>query len=92
MKALLRTARTVDRSPLVPPCLPPSCPLCLQPFQEFMSNFFGEGWSSMVPSGWSLPSFDWSKLGEFGARFRRLPPAAAASLHGSLFPLPLFAS
>ncbi|KAI3424191.1 hypothetical protein D9Q98_009547 [Chlorella vulgaris] len=35
------------------------------PFQEFMSNFFGEGWSSMVPSGWSLPSFDWSKLGEF---------------------------
>ncbi|PSC74184.1 L-threonine dehydratase biosynthetic [Micractinium conductrix] len=33
--------------------------------QEFMSSLMGESWSQYLPSSWSLPSFDWSRLGEF---------------------------
>lgn len=32
---------------------------------SFLSGMLGEGWQSLVPENWSLPSFDWSSLGEF---------------------------
>ncbi|KAL4853152.1 hypothetical protein ACK3TF_005845 [Chlorella vulgaris] len=34
-------------------------------FGDFMSNLFGGSWRDHVPEGWTLPSFDWSDLGEF---------------------------
>jgi hypothetical protein len=41
-----------------------------------MSNLFGGSWRDHVPEGWTLPTFDWSDLGEFGKLQPRLNTAA----------------
>ena len=54
-------------------CLPSPFPLppsplspALQNVQSFLSNMMGGSWQDFVPDSWALPSFDWSKMGEFG--------------------------
>ena len=53
---------------LLPPSppFPPPLSVALQNVQSFLSNMMGASWQDFVPDSWALPSFDWSKMGEFG--------------------------
>ena len=49
-------------SPFLPSPLSPA----LQNVQSFLSDMMGGSWQDFVPDSWAPPSFDWSKMGEFG--------------------------
>lgn len=33
-----------------------------------MHDMMGANWTDFMPASWASPSFDWSRLGEFGER------------------------
>lgn len=46
------------------PAPPPAA--ALQNVQGFMHDMMGANWTDFLPASWASPSFDWSRLGDFG--------------------------